>query len=299
MSVLPDLYDAWGPLARAQGLIVAPMGTLTDDGAGQVVIGAPGLRIISPLSGARTDVAAGTYNLPADGALAVKIPPTSFNNGVITPAVIPWVNVQRDYDHRDYIALGYRVGSGKVAWAFPALQQAALVQSVTTLYDVQGAGSSWDTFNQFGATGIPQNHKHLEIEFSGRCTSASAENLWLRINGDATQTNYYSEEYFVSGGSLSATDFPGTATGLHAGQVPRQGGLVGQSRIFIPNYAASLFHRGVHAVWMASDNNTPGGTRVGQSGGARTIVEPITRLALFPGSGTFIDGTRITLRALD
>jgi hypothetical protein len=126
MSVVPDLYDAWGPIARAQGISCFPGGTLTDNGAGQVVIGSPGLYIFSPLGQDHVIVAPGTYTVTNWGSLAVKIPPTTAGEGAsVVPEVIPWTDNTSKFPHRDYIVLGQRVSIGRIAWRYPALERAA------------------------------------------------------------------------------------------------------------------------------------------------------------------------------
>ncbi len=128
MSSIPDIYDPWGPVARAQGMIVMPEGTITDNGAGGVTFGSTLIVMAGGGNNNWIRVAAGSHTLGQWDALCVDVPPTNAPRGTYAAYVDAYSGSpagDEKYPHRDRLVLGVRIGAGRIAWRYPALERAA------------------------------------------------------------------------------------------------------------------------------------------------------------------------------
>lgn len=112
---------AWGVLARSNGMIVVPEGTVSDNGSGALVLGST-LIIINPITGTWVRVASGTYNLGSDGYLYVDLPATGAERATLTPTVGVWADADVALPNTDRILLAFRQATGAIytTWGQPA-----------------------------------------------------------------------------------------------------------------------------------------------------------------------------------
>lgn len=155
--VVPDLYDSWGSLARAQGMTVIPEGLVTDDGNGHVVFGSTLLLMANGGANDWIRVAAGSFTLSSYDALCVDIPPTSANQATIAAYVDPYLGSVggEKYPKRDRIVLGVRNANGYMSWRFPALQSAA--RDIWHTFDAASEPpflNSWQDYGAYGPAGF-------------------------------------------------------------------------------------------------------------------------------------------------
>lgn len=150
----PDLYDPWGPLARAQ-IIVMPEGAVTDDGAGHVTFGSTLLVMAGGGNNNWIRVAAGSFTLANYDALCVDLPPTNAPRGTYNAYIDAYPlsgAVDEPFPDRDRLVLGVRNGAGRMSWAHPMLAQATAPRVVTGIVSSGGAvmdGSGY-TVSRFG-----------------------------------------------------------------------------------------------------------------------------------------------------
>lgn len=115
--------DTWGIVARLQGLIVMPEGSVADNGTGTVTFGST-LIIMNPAAGSWIRVAQGSYTLATFGALVCDLPPTAAERTTVTPTVLAWSDNDRIYDGKDRFVLAQRAGGGNVFFRFGVLASA-------------------------------------------------------------------------------------------------------------------------------------------------------------------------------
>jgi len=109
--------ESWGYQARTQGIIIMPEGTVTDDGAGKVILGGT-IIVMNPLAGSYIRIAAGTYTFAPWSYMWINLPPTGTRAATVVPTISNWSDTDRPYDGRDRIIIGQRQASGKVYWKF-------------------------------------------------------------------------------------------------------------------------------------------------------------------------------------
>ena len=109
--------DPWGVAARVQGLIVMPEGSVSDDGAGNIILGGT-LIVMNPMAGTYIRVAPGTYHLDSWEYLYVDLPPTVPDKATVTPQVGQWIHGTRSFDGGDRFLLAQRMAGGKVWFRF-------------------------------------------------------------------------------------------------------------------------------------------------------------------------------------
>lgn len=109
-NVIPEIFDTWGNLARQQGLIVVPQGTIADSGTGIATFGSK-LFVMNPYTGSFIEVLAGAYTLADKECLICDIPPTAAVGSIVTPTVVSWTNDNRKWVQRDKLVLAQRIGN--------------------------------------------------------------------------------------------------------------------------------------------------------------------------------------------
>lgn len=116
--------STWGLNARAQGVIIMPEGTVSDDGAGNLTFGSTVI-VMNPASGSWIRVSAGTYALGAWGYLWINMPPTGTRGTTVVPTVSAWADADVAYAGRDRIVLAQRAGGGEIYLRFGIPAKAA------------------------------------------------------------------------------------------------------------------------------------------------------------------------------
>lgn len=169
----------------------------------------------------------------------------------------------------------------------------------------KSAGSIYDTTLGASAasidvTGIVGTYAHLMITIYARGDLVGTNTtILMRLNGDAG-TNYDYQTLIGSAAATSAGEqfangavLVGVATGSTAGA-----NLFNASEVFIPNYAGSTNNKQYVAINGLKTGTTTGTMFVEVFGGGWRSTAAINRITLFPGSGNFVAGTRVTIHAL-
>ncbi len=131
MSV-PEIYDTWGNIARSQGLVIAPQGAVSDNGAGAITLGSK-VYVMNPYVGSFIEIAAGTYTLADKEALICDVPPTAALGATVTPTVQAWTNDNRKWNMRDKIVLAQRIGTViYFPWNVPASVYGSAIADLRT-----------------------------------------------------------------------------------------------------------------------------------------------------------------------
>lgn len=169
----------------------------------------------------------------------------------------------------------------------------------------KGAGAVYDTTLggtaatiDTGAT-LPITYATMEIEVYARCDAAVLGNaLWLRLNGD-TGANYDYQYSQATAGTLSGVE--GFAqnvidVGFAAGASAPAGAFT-QTTIEIVNYGNVVGQKAVYAR-CAHKQGTATGTLIVRQTAAfwRPTGAGVNRITLLPSTGSFVTGTRVTVR---
>jgi hypothetical protein len=113
---LDGTEEVWGAKARLQGLIIMPEGSVTDDGAGNIV--ASKIIVMNPISGSWVEIAAGNYTFGSWAFMWIELPPTTVRGTVITPTIGTWSDSDVTYKSEDKLLIAQRMYTGKVYWRF-------------------------------------------------------------------------------------------------------------------------------------------------------------------------------------
>lgn len=206
--------STWGMNARAQGILIMPEGTVTDDGAGNLTFGSTVI-VMNPASGSWIRVAAGTYALGSWGYLWINMPPIGTRGTTVVPTVSAWADADVAYAGRDRVVLAQRAGGGAIYCRFgiPAnsatgsfiLNQSASNQ--TGSYWINGTGRlSRLGFNTVGGnSGIGGDYYSIYQE-SGAWSSPYPD-LVIQYH-----TGIKYDAYHVYGGHRFYTGYDGTGT---------------------------------------------------------------------------------------
>ncbi|MDQ7778660.1 MAG: hypothetical protein RDV41_02990 [Planctomycetota bacterium] len=118
--------STWGMNARAQGVVIIPEGSVTDDGAGNLTFGSTVI-VMNPASGSWIRVQAGSYALGSWGYLWVNMPPTGTRGTTVAPTVSAWADADVAYAGRDRVILAQRNGAGDIFTRFGVPARAATI----------------------------------------------------------------------------------------------------------------------------------------------------------------------------
>lgn len=151
----------------------------------------------------------------------------------------------------------------------------------------------------FDVQNIPQEYKHLQIEFHGRGTVAAVGALALcRMNNDSG-ANYHQETLYGAGGSAGAAAASGQ-TSMQIGQVAGASAPTSYSGITsakINDYAGTTFFKS--AVGIDFHSRDASSSQVAEtSGGIWLNAGAINRLTIYPHSGNWKAGSRLTIYGL-
>jgi hypothetical protein len=143
---------------------------------------------------------------------------------------------------------------------------------------------------------IPSTYRDLEVVVSGRSNSGSsaAVNLLMQLNGD-TGSNY-DYEYTQANGTTTSSGQSIATTNLSVGLLSGNtaaAGLSGGDRIRIHDYASTTFYK-----TTSSQGGGDGGTGVFYNGtyaGNWKNTSAVTTLTVWPSSGGFMDGSKVTV----
>jgi hypothetical protein len=145
----------------------------------------------------------------------------------------------------------------------------------------------------FDVQNIPQSYKHLEIYLSARAAAASSQqNILVRFNNDSGN-NYTSQQTTVSGASFGGSALSGTSS-MHMGFVAGNSGTAGHAggvKMVIPDYARTSYNKTIH-----SEGAAPlAAFYLQECSGIWVDTDAITRIQMFPDSGNWLAGSRLTI----
>ncbi len=167
---------------------------------------------------------------------------------------------------------------------------------MTQLYDniASGAIASWDV------SGISQAYNNLKLVVITRGdVAATSVQVRMRFNGDSG-SNYNTQRGYSAGAGTGASQ--GLADNAHdladSSAANSDAGASTVNEVLIPSYALTTFHKG----WTMSAWNPraySSGNQYGFFGGGvwRSTVA-ITQVTIFPLTGNFIAGSRLTIYGL-
>jgi len=143
-------------------------------------------------------------------------------------------------------------------------------------YTVTGAGQYGVTFST-----IPQIYTHLQIRIFGRSSYQSGyyDSLAIRLNGDQTNTDYYSHTIYGNGSSGSSTAYQTVAggAGLAGSSLPSPGSLANTYACYVVDildYASTTKSKVIKSFGGWDDNNTSSG--IGNVGLFSSVLLPNT-----------------------
>lgn len=168
--------------------------------------------------------------------------------------------------------------------------------ALTQIYDnvASGAIASWDV------TGIPGTYTHLQVRLHLRGDAAgNAVNGQMRINGDASAI--YDNEYVhganatpTAGNLMAQTSFFIGFVVAASAAANYAGGIV----IDLNNYANATLTKHFVANGVTIPTTAAADAGRTSSGGMWRSTAAITQLTVFPASGNFVAGSRITIYGL-
>lgn len=162
-----------------------------------------------------------------------------------------------------------------------------LPESMVVIYDSTLAADA----ASFDVQNIPQGYKHLLIELSHLGTGAGQQNLLMRFNNDSG-ANYSGQVITATSGTIAGAGAEST-TSMHVGYVYTDT-KAGKTVLQVPDYTGSL-QKGV--IGENSVRLSGGFYWVGSAGNWAS-ASAINRIALFPASGNFAAGSRLTIYGL-
>jgi hypothetical protein len=182
------------------------------------------------------------------------------------------------------IAAGAAIANSKLAGPLGAMAQ---------LYDSVLGGSAAN----FDVSGISQAYNHLVVECTGRSDTASVLlGGSVRLNNDSG-ANYDFERDAASGGLALAAESFG-ATSMSALLFPGStapAGYSGFNRLFIPDYKSTTFHKVFHAHTIAKWGTAASNMEIDDVGCFWRSTAAINRITIFPSSGNFVAGSRLSI----
>jgi hypothetical protein len=178
----------------------------------------------------------------------------------------------------------------------PATQINAAGGAMTQLYDniASGAIASWDV------TGISQAYNHLMILLMGRGdTAATSVGAQLRFNNDSAAGKYTSQYVYGFGGSAAGVFIGGTFLNLpEFSAATSDAGACSAETIHVPSYTQTTFHKSI-TLTVYNPRTYGSGSEIGFSGGgAWKDTSAINRVTIFPATGNFVTGSRLTIYGL-
>jgi hypothetical protein len=180
---------------------------------------------------------------------------------------------------------------GTVASQFSGKSFGSFESIATTT--VGSGGSTSISFND-----IPNTYKHLQIRHLGRDNRAGSTFtvLYMRFNGDTSDTNYWFHELRGDGATVTASNSGSGADILFIGSNTASSAtsnVFGTSITDILDYSSTTKNKTVRSLY-GWDNNGSG--RVGLNSGLWSSTSAISSITIFPsGSPTFVSGSTFAL----
>ncbi|MBI3098565.1 MAG: tail fiber domain-containing protein [Planctomycetes bacterium] len=166
--------STWGMNARAQGMVIMPEGSVTDNGAGTITFGSTVI-VMNPASGSWIRVSAGAYALGAWGYLWVNMPPTNARGGTYAPTVSAWADADVAYAGRDRVILAQRMAGGEIYTRFATPARSSTTSDIDGRY-VNVAGDTMTGALTMGSNAV--NFNGSQAIYNGDGTY-----LYARSNG--------------------------------------------------------------------------------------------------------------------
>jgi hypothetical protein len=184
----------------------------------------------------------------------------------------------------------------------------ALDQLAERVDDLEGAGGGGDLVKieqvVVGAGGtatitfdsIPSTYENLEIELMCRSAYAAVFDFGnINVNDD-TGNNY--DYYFIKANTTTVAVQSAFATGgVFIGSYPganAAAGAAGSSRITIPGYARTVFHK-IFKLFTANAGTSTANSWAGTGTGRWRSTNAITKVVLTSVQGNFVEGSVATL----
>jgi hypothetical protein len=159
-----------------------------------------------------------------------------------------------------------------------------------------GTQANFDTNTLLGGN-IPSTFTHLMIVIQANSTIAF-DNLYLRVNNDGG-ANYDAQWLSVSGTAVSgAQDI--AADHIHICAMPSviTAGPFASAKILISNYKGTAFWKSIQSEANRKDTSGAGNANLGLRAGTWLSTAAVTRLTLYPASGSFAAGSVFSLYGL-
>lgn len=188
-------------------------------------------------------------------------------------------------------------GTWASGWATGDVVTAAeFKKAVGAIFDTTLGGSA----ATIDITGISATYAHLMVSIYARGdTAANIVSAFIECNGDAA-ANY--DYQFLTGSAAAITAGEGfAATGMYVGSYPANtagANLFSSAEVFIPNYAGSTNNKQIVTISSYKAGTTTGLLGVQILGGSWRSNAAINRVTVYPGTGNFVAGTRVTIHAL-
>jgi len=146
---------------------------------------------------------------------------------------------------------------------------------------------------------IPASFSHLELRIFGRSTAAGAYDVVaLRFNGDVTNGNYWGQQVYAVGTSVSTQELSGTTSYATIGSVPGAGAgssaWFGQAACRIMGYTTG-FYKPFDAASFHASNIGAGNLQFRVIGGLWSLTSVVTSITVLPGGGNWAVGTQASL----
>jgi hypothetical protein len=155
--------------------------------------------------------------------------------------------------------------------------------------------SSWDK------TAIPQTYNSLMFVLKGKTNqAANASVINMRINNDSGSVyNYMTVQGLGTGTADDSEQFSQTA--MRIGQISANSATAnycGSIKVLIPNYTDTTFFKPIMSECFNQVNTSTNGVTEENEYGSYNGTAAVTRITVYPASGSFIAGTRLTLYGL-
>lgn len=165
--------------------------------------------------------------------------------------------------------------------------------SMSLLYDSVDAGVTFPTTSITTPT-LDQNFAHLMIVWSGKAQLAAADNMFMRVNGDAGANYSYQDLFAVTSTATAASSGgPGVSAGMFVGSMSQNSGFDSSGVIFMPGYSRGQYTQAL-SISMGQQTVTPTWELL-ITGGIYRVPTATTTITLLSQSGSGFNSGRYTV----
>jgi hypothetical protein len=152
----------------------------------------------------------------------------------------------------------------------------------------------------FDVTGIPGTYKHLQINAQLR-GAGSGGTANIRFNNDSSAIYDYSYMQSQGNGGAASQNAAVAQTSAFISALAGSAASAGIATAVladIPNYAATVFHKTYSSRDFTASDDLVATQFVHLLGGRWRSTAAITRITIFPGTGDFLAGSRLSVYGL-